>query len=150
MNRAPRLLALAVSALVVPALVAVAPATAATPSHVMPAAVVVDPDPSDRESMRQGYLQILKPALEVPIGWSGDIWGCDAGAPSAAAQEATLTAVNYFRDLVGVEPVDFDPALSAKAQEAALMMARNAELSHDPDHLWHCYTDEGYEGASHS
>lgn len=113
-------------------------------------AMAADIDPASRESMRQGYLEVLKPALQTPIGWTGSIAGCDPGAPSAAAQQATLTAVNYFRDLVGVEPVIFDAALSEKAQEAALMMAANGALSHDPPPGWACYTAEGHAAAGKS
>ena len=114
------------------------------------ASAAIELDPSSRESMRQGYLEILKPALDTPIGWTGDLATCDAGAPSAAAQEATLTAVNYFRELVGVQPVTFDPTLSAKAQQAALMMARNRQLSHQPPDDWPCRTPEGDAAAARS
>src|SRR3954447_12838636 len=104
-------------ALLVPGLALVAPAQAAPAPATAAVVTVVDPDPTDRESMRQGYLQVLQPAMQTPIGWTGNIGTCDAGAPSAAAQAATLTAVNYFRDLVGVQPVSFDSVLSAKAQK---------------------------------
>jgi len=50
-------------------------------------------------------------------------------------------------DLVGVEPVAFSSALSAKAQEAALMMARNETLSHGPPSSWACYTGTGASAA---
>lgn len=133
------------------ALVIGVPPAAATQQPAEPdRAAAVDPDPADRESMRQGYLEILKPALATPIGWTGDLASCDAGAPSAAAQQATLTAVNYVRDLVGVEPVVFSTALSAKAQEAALMMARNGDLSHDPPDDWACRTQTGEDAAGRS
>ena len=36
----------------------------------------VDIDPSDRESMRRGWLDVLKPALGTPIGWTGDLKTC--------------------------------------------------------------------------
>lgn len=51
-----------------------------------------------RASAYAAYQNVLKPALAVPIGWTGNIAGCVAGAPSPAAQEATRTAVNYYRD----------------------------------------------------
>lgn len=140
--------ALAATAALAPgaAVAAVAPAPRSTPT----ATVAVDPDPADRESMRRGYLEILEPAMQVPIGWTGDLATCDAGAPSSAALTATHTAINYFRDLVGVDPVLLDRTLSRKAQEAALMMARNGSLSHNPPSTWHCYSADGYEGARRS
>ena len=140
-----------VASLLLTPVVGLVPPAAATQRPVGPDAVAsADPDPADRESMRQGYLEVLKPALATPIGWTGDLASCDPGAPSAAAQQATLTAVNYFRDLVGVEPVTFSTTLSAQAQQAALMMARNGTLDHTPPSTWDCWTTEGADAAGRS
>jgi uncharacterized protein YkwD len=100
--------------------------------------------------MRTAYQNVLVPALSVPIGWTGSVSGCVAGAPSAAAQQATLTAVNFFRQMVGVRDVTFDAALSAKAQDAALMMDAAGALSHYPDTSWPCYTSAGANAAGSS
>ena len=110
----------------------------------------LDPDPGNRESMRLGWTQVLKPALETPVGWQGSLSSCDEGAPSPAAQQSTARVVNYIRDLVGVEPVVFSSTLPAQAQEAALMMARNEELSHAPPSSWACYTGDGAAAAAKS
>ena len=110
----------------------------------------LDPDPGSRESMRLGWTQVLKPALQTPVGWQGSLSSCDEGAPSPAAQQSTARVVNYIRDLVGVEPVVFSSTLSAQAQEAALMMARNEELSHAPPSSWACYTGDGAAAAAKS
>ena len=105
---------------------------------------------SSREAMRAGYLGTLKPALQTPIGWTGNVGTCTAGAPSQAAQASTLTALNYFRSLAGLQPVKFDKALSASAQQAALMMLAKWELSHFPDPNWPCYTASGSAAAGRS
>ena len=140
-----------VASLLLATVVALVSPAVATQRPVGPEAVAAaDPDPADRESMRNGYLQILKPALGTPIGWTGDLTSCEAGAPSSVAQQATLTAVNYFRDLVGVEPVTFSATLSARAQQAALMMARNGALNHTPPDTWECWTAEGAAAAGKS
>jgi len=110
----------------------------------------LDPDPGSRESMRLGWTQVLKPALQTPVGWQGSLSSCDEGSPSPAAQQATARVVNYIRDLVGVEPVVFSSTLSAQAQEAALMMARNEQLSHAPPSSWACYTGDGAAAAAKS
>jgi len=103
-----------------------------------------------RASAYAAYQNVLKPALAVPIGWSGSIAGCNAGAPSAAAQEATRTAVNYYRDMAGLPLVAFDSALSAKAQQAALMMSANQKIDHYPPNTWTCYSQVGYDAAGKS
>ncbi len=126
-----------------------APVLASTPTALV-APRAVDPDPADRESMRLGWQDVLKPALQVGAGWNGDLSTCTPGSPSSSAQDATLTAVNYFRDIVGVGPVTFSDTLSAKAQEAALMMAKNHQLSHDTFTGWACSTANGRAAAGKS
>jgi uncharacterized protein YkwD len=110
----------------------------------------LDLDPSDRESMRRGWLDVLRPALRTPIGWTGNLKTCTPGAPTAEAQDATLSAVNYFRDLVGVEPVTFSRQLNRAAQRAALMMARNRDYSHSPAEDWACSTAAGRDALQRS
>jgi uncharacterized protein YkwD len=107
-------------------------------------------DTSTRPSMRAAYNNVLKPALAVPIGWTGSVDPCVAGAPSAAAQQATLDAVNFFRDMAGVAPATFDAGLSSEAQAAALIMQAQNDLSHDPPPDWKCWTQPGHDGAAHS
>jgi uncharacterized protein YkwD len=120
------------------------------PSSPPVQARAVDLDPTDRESMRRGWLDVLKPALRTPIRWTGDLRTCTPGAPSAEAQDATLTAVNYFRDLVGVEPVTFSRRLNRDSQRAALMMARNRDYSHSPSEDWACSTAAGSDALKRS
>ena len=103
-----------------------------------------------RAAAYAAYQDQLKPALAVPIGWTGSIAGCNPGAPSPAAQNATQSAVNYYRSVAGLPPVTFDTFLSAKAQAAALMMLAEGELSHDPGPTWACYSAAGRAGAGAS
>jgi uncharacterized protein YkwD len=107
-------------------------------------------DTSTRASMRTAYNNVLKPALAVPVGWTGSVDPCVAGAPSAAAQQATLDAINFFRDMAGVAPATFDAGMSAQAQSAALIMQAQNALSHEPPADWKCWTQAGYDGAGHS
>lgn len=107
-------------------------------------------DRSSRSAVRNAYNTRLVPALKVPIGWNGKLSTCRIGAPSAAAQQATLDAINYFRAMASMEAVTFDPALSQKAQAAALVMEANGMLSHHPDPSWKCWSQLAYDGASSS
>ena len=107
-------------------------------------------DTSSRQAVQEAYQQRLKPALAVPIGWTGNAANCVAGAPSAAAQQATLDAVNYFREMGGLDPVTFNATFSRKAQAAALVFAANNNLSHDIPDSWRCVTADAKEGARSS
>ncbi len=105
---------------------------------------------NDRVAVVDGYRSRLVPALATPIGWTGSVAGCDPGAPSAAGQQATLDAVNYFRSMAGLDPVTFDEQFSAQAQQAALMMQAEGNVSHTPTSDWACRTEEGAAAAGRS
>lgn len=100
-----------------------------------------------RDAAYLAYRDVLAPTLSVPIGWTGSTGTCTPGAPSEAAQQATLTALNYLRGLAGLAPVTFDRALSARAQKAALIMHAQGALSHQPPSTWACWSKEGSDAA---
>ncbi len=104
----------------------------------------------DRLAVVDAYLNTFLPTQSVPIGWTGNNASCVAGTISPAAQQATLTAVNYFRNMSGVNDVSFDSALSSSAQQAALIMSAQGALSHFPPPSWKCYTTEGANAAGKS
>jgi uncharacterized protein YkwD len=108
------------------------------------------PDSPERDAAYDAYQQQLKPALAVPIGWTGSAASCTPGAPSAAAHSATLTALNYLRGLAKLSPVTFSPTASANAQRAALIMEANSNLSHFPPSTWRCWTSTGQSAAGAS
>jgi hypothetical protein len=66
-------------------------------------------------------------------GWNGDVVGLVPGTTSAALKEDVVRRVNFYRALAGLAAdVTLNSEKSAKAQEAALLMARNGGLSHAP------------------
>ncbi len=125
-----------------------APVGAAPVEERVQAAAPVDR--TSRAAVISAYRQTYLPALNTPMGWTGDTAGCRAGAVSGAAQQATLRMVNYFRSMVDLPSVTFDPALSTKAQQAALMMSANGTLSHTPPPSWRCWSAAGAEAAGSS
>lgn len=121
---------------------------ATAPAAAAPVSVSIDN--MSRASVRSAYQNVLAPALATPTGWTGSVSGCNAGATSAAAQDATLTAINWFRELSQLGPVSLDATLNAKAQQAALMFTANNALTHAPPDTWTCYTANGADAASRS
>lgn len=107
-------------------------------------------DNASRNSVRNAYNQWFLKDIVVPAGWNGNRSTCTPGMPSTAGQNATLSMVNYFREMVGVEPARFDAGLSVKAQKAALIMDANSSLSHYPPSNWACWSEEGAEAAGNS
>ena len=87
----------------------------------------------------------------VPPGWTGSVAAGSAGMVSYAYQVATLRRINYYRAMSGLPGnVALDPAASAKCQQAALMMAAQANVSHHPLPSWRCYTAAAAEAAANS
>ncbi|MGB7961571.1 MAG: CAP domain-containing protein, partial [Propionicimonas sp.] len=120
-------------------------------SHAAPALASVGTiDTLNRDSVGAAYRDILAPATEVPSGWTGSTQTCTPGAVSSEAQQATYDAINFFRALGGLDPVVLDPALSSKAQEAALVMAANHSLSHSIPTDWLCRTEAAAQAAGSS
>ncbi len=84
-------------------------------------------------------------------GWTGNVAAGSAGAVSSAYQAATLRRINYYRAMSGLPGnVALDPAASAKCQQAALMMAAQANVSHHPSSSWRFYTTAAAEAAANS
>lgn len=106
-------------------------------------------EPGNRAQVVSDYQSVLEPLLAIPTGFTGNVPTCDAGTISEQNAQATLTAVNYARGLVGLTPVVLNAARSAEAQASALIMAANGSLSHDPARASRCWSKNGYDGASH-
>ncbi|MFY0532355.1 CAP domain-containing protein [Nannocystis pusilla] len=75
--------------------------------------------------------------------WSGAVAGCQAGDTGAPGRDNALRLINLYRWLAGLPAVGHDAGLNAKAQQCALMMHANGQLSHDPPMQWDCYSADG-------
>ena len=108
-------------------------------------------EPSDRDAVLDAYQRYYIAVGSVSPGFTGNVATGDAGTVSDDYQRATLSRINFCRALAGLNgDVSFDPVLSAKCQQAALMMAVQGQLSHSPDSSWKDYTADGAEAANHS
>jgi hypothetical protein len=93
------------------------------------------------------YYNVTMPA----VGFTGSTAGCNPGAISLAFQEWTVTRINFLRAMAGVPGnTTLDTSLNAQEQAAALIMAANSTLTHDPDPGMLCYSAQGDTGAGSS
>jgi hypothetical protein len=118
-------------------------------AHAQPVALSVNT--ASREEVRQFYRAIYNASENVPMAWTGSYTSGDAGTTSSAFKEATRLRINFFRALVGVPAdVTFNPAYSAKTQQAALLMSVNDALSHTPPTNWIGYNAIAADAALNS
>lgn len=85
------------------------------------------------------------------LAWDGDHDGCESGASTAEYRRAALDRVNFYRAMAGVPAiVTEDPAFTAKAQDAALMMSAEGTLTHHPTGDFGCFSVTGQQAAANS
>ncbi len=108
-------------------------------------------DPNDRQASLDYFNQVYHASEGIPVGWTGNHADCNAGETSPAFREAVQLRINYFRSMAGVPgTIQLSDEYSRKAQQAALMMSVNGQLSHNPPPSWLCYTAEGAQAAGSS
>ncbi len=105
-------------------------------------------DTTSRQAVTSAYLTRYKPARATPIPETGTVLDrCVTGTESAAVRNATLSTVNFYRGMGGLDPVTFDAGLSAKAQKSALYMLANGYLTHHPSG-GNCFSTDVYDAAN--
>ena len=102
------------------------------------AETITDPLSRTKAEVCARYAEAVKaPALD----WVAGGGGCDPGTVPFEAQVATLRYLDFYRWMVGVGPVQVNPAVAAAEQQCALML--NDYFGHDPGPDVMCYTPEG-------
>ncbi|HUD27561.1 MAG TPA: CAP domain-containing protein [Novosphingobium sp.] len=79
-----------------------------------------------------------------------DIDRCVAGTITDGERASVLATLNAIRAAHRLPPVVYDRSSEDQAMAAALMMAANGQLSHQPPKTWRCYSDAGALGAGSS
>lgn len=107
-------------------------------------------DTSSESAVRAAYQREFGPP-PPPLGWTGSVGDCNPGTTSRDHQVATLSRVNWYRAMAGVEPrVTLNDEFSMYAQAAALTMYASGRLDHEPHSGFSCMTQWSSEGAGRS
>ena len=124
--------------------------TTAKPSAAWDDFTLVVLDTSNREIVEAAWKR-LESRPRHRMNWTGSVSACRAGDTDPQFKTDVLRRVQWFRAMAGVSPgIELDNGVSALAQHAALVMAANGDLTHEPDSSWRCFSDEAFEGASKS
>lgn len=106
---------------------------------------------SSQAAVNAAYWAQYAPKQLLSIDWLlGSLLGCNPGLTSASTNAATLSSLNFVRSLAGLAPVTFSKELNDSAQKAALIMAANGNLSHNPSSSWKCWSSTGAKAAGRS
>lgn len=101
------------------------------------------------KTLYEDYYIASRTTSDTP--WTGDEPSCDAGSVPKGTVDKIMMRLAYYRKAVGLNnEIDENPTKSAKAQQAALMMNANNNLSHSPPNSWKCFTEDGKDGAGNS
>lgn len=77
--------------------------------------------------------------------------GCEPLKLSDEIQSRTLNRLNFYRAMVGFDgKIEFKADFNDIAHDVALIMSKNDALTHYPPKSYDCWSQSGYDGASHS
>ncbi|MBP8309742.1 MAG: CAP domain-containing protein, partial [Burkholderiaceae bacterium] len=108
-------------------------------------------DTTNRELVRLFFRTVYASADGLASGWSGNPAACEAGDTSAAFKAASLRRINWFRAMAGVPAtIQLDAVLNQRAQQAAMLMSANGQISHTPPSSWACYSATAADTAAKS
>ena len=97
------------------------------------------------------YQNTFAAPANVDPEWNGNVPTGNAGALGEEYLAAIIARVNDYRWMAGLPGgVTLDPTENVEAQQAALMVAANDELSHYPTPDWLDYSTAGAVGAANS
>ena len=82
--------------------------------------------------------------------FTGDVADCRAGTTSQRYRDSVMQRLNWYRAMAGTNPLTENREALEAAQEAALMMSANGQLSHSPGSNWTCYSQTGADAAGRS
>ncbi|MGI9606617.1 MAG: CAP domain-containing protein [Acidimicrobiales bacterium] len=103
-------------------------------------------DTFNRSEVASSYRTHIAANQTINHGWSGSVEGCRAGSASSDYDGATLETINWFRRMSGL-PAVVENSSSGAAQQAALMMHAEYNLSHYPSADWACHRASGADAA---
>ena len=104
-------------------------------------------DTWDRAEVHNAFLKEFN-RTEPDWADTGDVDNCVAGTTSQQFRDSVFQRLNWYRQMAGLGTVEEDTHSSAGAQQAALIMLANDELSHSPPRHWSCYSSTGRDYAA--
>ncbi|MBL8309996.1 MAG: hypothetical protein JNL19_06210 [Burkholderiales bacterium] len=102
----------------------------------------LQPAPTRAQAAALYNVNYLAGQVMPPMSWTGNVAACDPGSTAVAYQQSIVDRVNVYRKLARLAPVNlYSPSddKDERTAAAALLMAANNALSHNPPSTWNCY-----------
>ena len=106
-------------------------------------------DTWDRTAVARSYTQEFRRTQPV-MAHTGRIEDCLAGSNGRPFLDSVIQRINWYRTMAGLSEVAERVEFSEWAQQAALMMSAEGDLSHSPSPDWACHTTLGTTAAARS
>jgi len=84
------------------------------------------------------------------IIWNGNIKKCFCGTLKSDIYQKAQDRINFFRVMNGLTEVKINSKFNKEAQEAALLIKANNQLTHYPNKSMECYTELASNGCKKS
>lgn len=108
---------------------------------------------ANKAEVRNAYItRYQKNDVRMVQNYGSNVWGCQPGYINNQGAAAMLESWNFLRGLNGLNAVmvDVKSPITAYAQAAAMVQARNGRLSHTPaESGFACATDAAIRGSRH-
>ena len=105
------------------------------PTHANPEVTAFSFSPTTRIGAQSGYFRHYVPSegYAATMAFTGSVSACNPGTVSATFLNDCQRRINYYRTQTGLpSDIVFNATKNTKAQWAALIMARESNLSHQP------------------
>lgn len=96
------------------------------------------------------YNDLYKSSQIDSIVWNGQVENCLSGQPQNDVYKKAENRMNFFRFTAGLSKVKLDPNFNLDAQNAALLVKVNNELTHYPTNEMKCFSESASNGCLNS
>ena len=107
-------------------------------------------EPLSKETIISLYKRLYLTSEIDTIVWNGNINRCNPGNLSSKIYIKAENRINFFRLVNGLNEVHNNPELNKDAQNAALLIKANNQLTHYPKKSMKCYTKSAANGCKKS
>jgi hypothetical protein len=106
--------------------------------------------PLSKEKVIELYKNLYVTSEVDSIVWNGNAKKCECGKLEKEIYSKATDRVNFFRQVCGLDAIGISEELNKEAQDAALLIKANNQLTHAPSKSMKCYSESAANGCERS